>query len=72
MIKWGSAVIFIGFGAVGLYENLPKPMLTPVVIILGFLTIIGLTFLIARWNNKKPGLTSIQEGKSAIDQNGKN
>jgi putative Ca2+/H+ antiporter (TMEM165/GDT1 family) len=53
MIKWGSAVIFIGFGAVGLYENLPKPMLTPVVIISGFLTIIGMMFLIARWNNKK-------------------
>jgi len=69
MIKWGSAVIFIGFGAMGLYENLPMPLITPVVIMAGALTIILMVFLVARWNNKKPALTSIQEGKSAIDQN---
>ena len=71
MIKWGSAVIFIGFGAVGLYENLPRPMLTPVAITAGALTIILMMFLVARWNNKKPALltTSVQGGKSAIDQN---
>jgi putative Ca2+/H+ antiporter (TMEM165/GDT1 family) len=67
MIQWGSAVIFIGFGAVGLYENLPQPMLTPVMIMAGALTIILIMFLVARWNNKKPALASVQESK-AVDE----
>ena len=71
IIKWGAAVIFIGFGAVGLYENLPKPMLTPVVIMAGALTIILMMFLVARWNNKKPALASVQENKDGLDQNRK-
>ena len=67
IIKWGAALIFIGFGAVGLYENLPKPMLTPAVITAGTLTIMVMIFLVARWNNKKPALASVRESK-AIDQ----
>jgi putative Ca2+/H+ antiporter (TMEM165/GDT1 family) len=69
IIKWGAALIFIGFGAVGLYENLPEPMLTPAVIIAGALTIMVMMFLVARWNNKKPALASVQESKAGIDQN---
>jgi len=46
-------------------------MLTPVVIILGFLTIIGLTFLIARWDNKKPALAPVPGGQGNFDQNRK-
>jgi putative Ca2+/H+ antiporter (TMEM165/GDT1 family) len=67
IIKWGAVLIFIGFGAVGLYENLPKSMLTPVVIMAGALTIIVMMFLISRWNNNKPALTSVQGSKGAID-----
>lgn len=70
-IKWGAALIFIGFGAVGLYENLPKPMLTPMVIIAGSLTIILMIFLIAWWNNKKTTLASVQECQDGADQNRK-
>jgi putative Ca2+/H+ antiporter (TMEM165/GDT1 family) len=70
-IKWGAALIFIGFGAVGLYENLPQTMLTPGVIIAGTLTIILMIFLVARWNNKKITLASVQERPSGIDQNQK-
>jgi hypothetical protein len=67
IIKWGAALLFIGFGAVGLYENLPKPMLTPVVIMAGTLIIILMMFLVARWNTKKPALASSQGKKDAID-----
>jgi hypothetical protein len=67
----GAALIFIGFGPVGLYENLIKPMLTPVVFMAGTLTIILMIFLVARWNNKKPTLTSIQERQGGTDQNRK-
>ena len=53
IIKWGAALIFIAFGAVGLYENLPKPLLTPVGIMAGILTIILIMLLMAWWNNKE-------------------
>jgi putative Ca2+/H+ antiporter (TMEM165/GDT1 family) len=69
IIKWGAALIFIGFGAVGLYENLPEPMLTPAVVMAGTLTIMVMIFLVARWNNKKPAIASAQESKADIDQN---
>ncbi len=69
IIKWGAALIFIGFGAVGLYENLPVPMLTPAVITAGTLTIMVMIFLVARWNKKKPALASVRESKAGIDQN---
>lgn len=61
IIKWGAAVIFIGFGAVGLYENLPKPLLTPVVIAAGVLTIVAMMSLVAWWNGRKTNLSSIRE-----------
>jgi putative Ca2+/H+ antiporter (TMEM165/GDT1 family) len=70
-IKWGAALIFIGFGVVGLYENLPKPMLTPLVILAGTLTIILLIFLVARWNSKKTTLVSVQEKQGGNNQNQK-
>jgi putative Ca2+/H+ antiporter (TMEM165/GDT1 family) len=70
-IKWGAAFIFIGFGAVGLYENLPKPMLTPVVLMAGTLIIILMIFLVAWWNNKKTIPTSFLERQSSINQNQK-
>ena len=70
-IKWGAALIFIGFGAVGLYENLPKPMLTPLVLMAGTLTIILMIFLVAWWNNRKLTLSSVQECQDGADQNRK-
>jgi putative Ca2+/H+ antiporter (TMEM165/GDT1 family) len=69
IIKWGAALIFIGFGAVGLYETLPNPMLTPAVILAGTLAITVMVFLVARWNNKKPAIASAQESKAVLDQN---
>ena len=71
IIKWGSALIFIGFGAVGLYENLPKSLLTPVVLMAGILTILLMMLLIAWWNTKQTTLASVQEKQGGIDQNRK-
>jgi hypothetical protein len=42
-------------------------MLTPVTIMAGSLTIILMIFLVARWNNRKSALVSVQERKGAID-----
>lgn len=69
IIKWGAALIFIGFGVAGLYENLPKPMLTPMVITAGTLAIILMIFLVAWWNNKKTTLAAVQEGQDGADKN---
>lgn len=61
MIKWGSALIFIGFGAVGLYENLPKSLLTPLVMVAGSLAILLLVALVAWWNTRKTVLAPLRE-----------
>lgn len=52
IIKWGAAVIFIGFGAVGLYENLPRQMLTSYTIIAGLAAITLMMSLIAWFKNR--------------------
>jgi putative Ca2+/H+ antiporter (TMEM165/GDT1 family) len=47
-IKWFSAIIFIGFGVIGLYQTLPKFLLT-FPIIAGFLGMVALlTYLVVR------------------------
>ena len=47
-IKWFSAIIFIGFGAIGLYQTLPKFLLT-FPIIAGFLVMVALfAYLVVR------------------------
>jgi Ca2+/H+ antiporter, TMEM165/GDT1 family len=68
-IKWGSAVIFIGFGAVGLFENLPEALLTPPVLVTGVLFILVLVLLIAWRNGKKTTLVPVQEKQYGTDQN---
>ncbi len=69
MIKWGSAIIFIGFGAAGLYENLPESLLTPSVLVTGVLFILVLVLLIAWRNGKKTTLVPVQEKQYGTDQN---
>jgi len=47
-IKWFSAIIFIGFGVIGLYQTLPKFLLT-FPIIAGFLGMVALlAYLVVR------------------------
>ena len=68
-IKWGSAVIFIGFGAVGLFENLPESLLTPPVMVAGVLAILLLVLLIAWRSGKKTTLVPVPEKQYGTDQN---
>lgn len=52
-VKWFAAVIFMLFGAIGLYEYLPKSLLTAPAIAGGLALIVLLTILVARMNNAK-------------------
>lgn len=38
-VKWGSALVFTGFGIYGIHENVPEHILTPVVEVVSLLTI---------------------------------
>ncbi|MCU0578213.1 MAG: TMEM165/GDT1 family protein [Desulfobacterota bacterium] len=68
-IKWGSALIFIAFGAVGLYENLPEPLLTPLALTVGGLALLLLVGLVAWRNNKKTVLAPVREKQDSLDRN---
>jgi putative Ca2+/H+ antiporter (TMEM165/GDT1 family) len=69
MIKWGSAMIFIGFGAVGLYENLPESLLTPPVLAAGTLSILLLVYLVAWWNGKKRAPAAVRGKQDYLNGN---
>ena len=47
-IKWFSALIFIAFGGFGLYENLPKDFLSPLVISVSLIFLAAAIYLAAR------------------------
>jgi len=47
-IKWASALIFVAFGSYGLYENLPRHILSPVVVAGGFGLIALSIYVVAR------------------------
>lgn len=49
-IKWASALIFIVFGVYGLYENLPRHILSPAVIAGGLGLIAVSIYVVARLN----------------------
>ncbi|MFH0997487.1 MAG: TMEM165/GDT1 family protein [Pseudomonadota bacterium] len=52
-VKWGAAVIFIGFGIYGIHENVSEQILTPVVEITS-LFVLGIAgFLLARVSKDK-------------------
>jgi putative Ca2+/H+ antiporter (TMEM165/GDT1 family) len=48
LIKWGSALVFIGFGLYGLHENISEEILTPTLEIAGLSLLALLTWLILR------------------------
>jgi putative Ca2+/H+ antiporter (TMEM165/GDT1 family) len=47
-IKWASAIIFIGFGGYGLYENLPKHIWSPLVIAGSMTALLSAMYVVAR------------------------
>ncbi len=57
-IKWFAAIIFMLFGAIGLYEYLPKTLLTPSTIAAGLALIVLITILVARMDRGKHGNAS--------------
>jgi len=54
-VKWFAAIIFMLFGAIGLYQYLPKSLLTPPAIMAGLALIVLLTILVARMNRNAYG-----------------
>ncbi|OPY00519.1 MAG: hypothetical protein A4E60_02246 [Syntrophorhabdus sp. PtaB.Bin047] len=52
-VKWFAAIIFMLFGAIGLYQYLPKNLLTPPAIAAGLALIVLLTVMVARMNHGK-------------------
>jgi putative Ca2+/H+ antiporter (TMEM165/GDT1 family) len=59
-IKWAAAVIFMAFGALGLYDTLPARIWSPGVIAAGVLILAAAAFLVHRLSARR-GYQSIQE-----------
>lgn len=53
LIKWVAAVVFIAFGAYGLYENLPRHIISPAVVAGSLAAIAALMYVTARLNARK-------------------
>ena len=47
-VKWGAALVFIGFGIYGIHENVPERILTPVIEVVSLLVIAGAGWFLAR------------------------
>lgn len=47
-VKWGAALVFIGFGIYGIHENVPERILTPVIEVVSLLAIGAIGWLLAR------------------------
>lgn len=47
-VKWGAALVFIGFGIYGIHENVPERILTPVIGVISLLGIVAIGWLLAR------------------------
>jgi hypothetical protein len=52
-IRWVAALIFIAFGAYGLYENLPKHVWSPAVVAGSLAALTAAMYAIARFGAKK-------------------
>ena len=47
-VKWGSALVFVGFGVFGIHENVSERILTPVLEVAGLAALVLAGYLIAR------------------------
>jgi putative Ca2+/H+ antiporter (TMEM165/GDT1 family) len=71
VIEWFAAVIFIAFGAYGLYENLPKHIWSPAVAAACIATLAASVYLISRYGSKKEGYIPVcppGEAKSGVHE----
>jgi Ca2+/H+ antiporter, TMEM165/GDT1 family len=53
-VKWGAALVFIGFGLFGIHENVPELILTPLVEIICLSVIAGIMFILGSSSQKEP------------------
>jgi len=60
-VKWFAAIIFILFGIVGLWQYLPKNLLTTPIVAGGLAVIVILVVLVARMNNSKGKKSTAEE-----------
>ena len=65
-IKWGAALTFIAFGVYGLYENLPKRIWTPAVVIGCGLTLGAAMYLLERISPKREGKIPVCAGTTVL------
>ena len=47
-IKWGAALVFIGFGIYGIHENVSEQVLTPIIEVVSMVAIIAAGWFLAR------------------------
>jgi len=58
-IKWGAALVFIAFGCYGLYENLPRYIWSPAVVVGCFVLLAASLYLIVRIGARRGGYVPV-------------
>ncbi len=69
-IKWAAALVFIAFGGYGLYENLPKDLLTPLSVGAAFIVLAAAIYAAARLGAVKKGRTFDDIAVCKIEEKG--
>ena len=65
-IKWGSALIFIAFGGYGLYENLPRHVWNPLIIIGSLIALAAAMYVVARLSAGRQSSIPVCENKETL------
>lgn len=65
-IKWVSALIFITFGGYGLYENLPSPVWSPMVIVASLTVLAAAMYGVARMSAGRATQFPVCENKKVL------
>jgi len=64
-VKWGAALVFIGFGIYGVHENVPERILTPLVETVSLLIILAVGWFLARTSQRTTlSATECEQGMS--------
>ncbi|MRR56043.1 MAG: TMEM165/GDT1 family protein [Deltaproteobacteria bacterium] len=53
-VKWGAALVFIGFGIYGIHQNIPERILTPMVEVVSLALLAVAGYLLARTTQEAP------------------
>jgi len=63
-IKWGAALVFIGFGLFGIHENVSEQILTPLVEVISLAGLAGI-LLVLRYNLRKQNARLLDTSKGS-------